>query len=56
MAEGDAIEKAISQFHGHPLDGRPLVVNEARPKPDGPPSFQRGGGRPQGVGQREPRW
>jgi RNA recognition motif-containing protein len=56
MADAESIEKAISQFHGQPLDGRPLVVNEARPKPEGPPSYQRSGARPQGMGQREPRW
>ena len=56
MADGEAVAKAISQFHGHPLDGRPLVVNEAKPKPEGGPSYQRSGGRPQGLGEREPRW
>ena len=56
MADGEAVAKAISQFHGHALDGRPLVVNEAKPKPEGGPSYQRSGGRPQGLGEREPRW
>ena len=55
MADDESAQKAVSQFHGQPLDGRPLVVNEARPKPEGgPPSFQRGP-RFDG-GQREPRW
>lgn len=54
MADDAAAQKAVSQFHGQPLDGRPLVVNEARPRPEGPPSYQRGG-RADG-GQREPRW
>ena len=56
MADDDGAQKAISQFHGQPLEGRPLVVNEAKPKPDGPPSFQRGGRGYDGGGQREPRW
>jgi RNA recognition motif-containing protein len=43
MADDEAAKKAVTQFHGQPFDGRPLVVNEARPKPDGPPPFQRGG-------------
>ena len=55
MVDDDGAQKAISQFHGQPLEGRPLVVNEARPKPEGPPSFQRGS-RGYDGGQREPRW
>jgi RNA recognition motif-containing protein len=56
MADDDGAQKAISQFQGHPLEGRPLVVNEARPKPEGPPSLQRGGRGGYEGGQREPRW
>ena len=52
MGDDESAKKAVTQFHGQPLDGRPLVVNEAKPKPDGPPSFQRGG---RGA-EREPRW
>lgn len=55
MADDAAAQKAVSQFHGQPLDGRPLVVNEARPRPEGPPSYQRGGRGPD-PGPREPRW
>lgn len=57
MANDDDAQKAITQFHGHPLEGRPLVVNEARPKPEGG-GFQRGGaGRGHDLGGgREPRW
>ncbi len=55
MGHDDAAQKAITQFHGHALEGRPLVVNEARPKPEGAPAFQRGG-READVGGREPRW
>ena len=35
MVNDDGAQKAITQFHGQPLEGRPLVVNEARPKPEG---------------------
>jgi cold-inducible RNA-binding protein len=55
MVNDEGAQKAITQFHGHPLDGRPLVVNEARPKPEGSGAFQRGGGGDMG-GRREPRW
>jgi RNA recognition motif-containing protein len=55
--DGDA-QQAISQLHGHDMEGRPLVVNEAKPKPEG--GFgggdfgrgDRGGGRE----RRDPRW
>jgi len=62
MANDDGAQKAISQLHGHPLEGRPLVVNEARPKPEGGgASFSRGGGGTSSRGEdlggrREPRW
>ena len=32
MGDSDAATAAISQFNGHEVDGRGLVVNEARPK------------------------
>jgi RNA recognition motif-containing protein len=35
MGSDDEAQRAISQFHEHNLDGRALVVNEARPKPEG---------------------
>ena len=72
MASDEDAQKAISQFHAHQMDGRALVVNEARPKPEG--GFggggnSRGGGRGGGGydrggggggygggGKREPRW
>jgi RNA recognition motif-containing protein len=47
MANDDDAQKAISQFHEHQMDGRALVVNEARPKPEGG-GFGGGGGRPGG--------
>jgi cold-inducible RNA-binding protein len=55
MANDDDAQKAITQFHGFAYEGRPLVVNEARPKPEGSGSFARGG-RGSDVGPREPRW
>jgi cold-inducible RNA-binding protein len=42
MGSDEDAQKAISQFHEYSLDGRPLVVNEARPKPEG--GFGGGGG------------
>lgn len=54
MANDDDAQKAIEQFHGHAYEGRPLVVNEARPKPEGPAAYSRGGR--QDFGSREPRW
>jgi RNA recognition motif-containing protein len=66
MGTDDDAQKAISEFHEHKMDGRPLVVNEARPKPEG--GFGGGGSRPQrgnrgmdsedfsGGRRKEPRW
>ena len=54
MANDDDAQKAISEFHEQQMDGRALVVNEARPKPEG--GFggggggRGGGGRPGGGG------
>jgi cold-inducible RNA-binding protein len=53
MSSDDDAQKAISDFHEYQMDGRALVVNEARPKPEG--GFGgggggRGGGRPGGGG------
>ena len=42
MGSDDDAQKAISELHEHQLDGRALVVNEARPKPEG--GFGGGGG------------
>jgi len=44
MADEDA-EKAISQFNGTDMNGRPLTVNEARPQTN------RGGGGGGGYGR-----
>jgi RNA recognition motif-containing protein len=72
MSSDEEAQRAISEFHEHQLDGRALVVNEARPKPEG--GFgggggggrgrggygggggNRGGGEDYGGGRKEPRW
>jgi len=36
MASAEEGKKAIEMFHNQDVDGRPLVVNEARPKEDRP--------------------
>jgi RNA recognition motif-containing protein len=64
MATDEDAQKAISEFHQYQMDGRALVVNEARPKPAGGFGGDReggGGGRGGyggggGGGRREPRW
>ena len=60
MASDDEAQKAISELHEHQMEGRALVVNEARPKPEGGGApFQRGAGGSRGGdmgGRREPRW
>ena len=61
MATDDAAQQAIAKFHEHQMEGRALVVNEARPKPEGSRfggGDSYGGGRSRGGsgGGREPRW
>jgi cold-inducible RNA-binding protein len=56
MATDAEAQKAVEQFHEFELEGRALVVNEARPKPPmgaGRGEFAGGGGF---TGAREPRW
>jgi len=48
FTEEGAIENAISEMNGSDLDGRPIVVNEARDQ------APRGGGG--GGGERRERW
>jgi cold-inducible RNA-binding protein len=50
MASDDDAQKAVSQLNDYQMDGRPLVVNEARPKPEG---GYGGGGGNRGGGGRE---
>jgi len=45
MGTDEEAQKAISEFHEQQMEGRALVVNEARPKPEG--GFG-GGGRGRG--------
>jgi cold-inducible RNA-binding protein len=47
MATPDEAQKAISIFHGKTLQGRPLTVNEARPREE-----RSGGGGGGGGGRR----
>ena len=44
MATQEEANKAIAQFLGQDLDGRPLTVNEARPREDRPRGDFGGGG------------
>jgi cold-inducible RNA-binding protein len=46
MSTDDEAQRAISEFHEHQMEGRALVVNEARPKPEG--GFGGGGGAGRG--------
>lgn len=36
MPNAEEAKKAIETFHGKDIDGRPLVVNEARPREERP--------------------
>ena len=63
MVSDEDAQKAITEFHQYQMEGRALVVNEARPKPAG--DFGGGGGGRGGGGyggggggggRREPRW
>jgi cold-inducible RNA-binding protein len=42
MGTDEEAQKAITEFHEQQMEGRALVVNEARPKPEG--GFGGGGG------------
>lgn len=59
MATDEGAKKAVADFHQFMLQGRALVVNEARPKGAGPRFGDGGGDRGMGGGRpepREPRW
>jgi len=67
MVTDDDARKAISKFNDHEIEGRALVVNEARPKPEGGGGSRGGYGRGGGGGsydspdfaggrRKEPRW
>ncbi len=56
MSSDDEAQKAIEMFNGYDLDGRKLVVNEARPMTERKPrSFGGGGGGGGGGYDRRPR-
>src|ERR1700736_6148306 len=44
MGSDAEAQAAIAALNGHELEGRPLTVNEARPKPEGGGRGGRGGG------------
>ena len=68
MSSDDEAQKAITSFHDYKLDGRALVVNEARPRAEGGGfgGGNRGGGGGRGGNydsedyaggrRKEPRW
>lgn len=59
MATDDEAQKAITELNEFQLDGRKLVVNEARPKPAGMGGGGGGGFNRDNRGggnRREPRW
>jgi cold-inducible RNA-binding protein len=49
MASEEEAQSAISKFNGQTMDGRPMTVNEARPREQRPPGGG-GGGRYGGGG------
>jgi len=69
MTSDEDAQKAVTQFNEHQMDGRALVVNEARPKAEGGGGYG-GGGASRGAGgnrnfesedfsggrRKEPRW
>ena len=50
MSNDEEAQKAISDLHEFQLEGRGLVVNEARPKPEGGFGGGGGGGRGRSFG------
>jgi RNA recognition motif-containing protein len=50
MGSQEDAEKAIQLFHSKDFQGRPLTVNEARPREDRPPGGGGGGGYRGGGG------
>ena len=53
MATDDGAQKAIAEFHQFEYGGRPLVVNEAKPRPEGGPGEDRA---PHGGRREAERW
>jgi hypothetical protein len=56
MASDEDAQKAISMLNDHDLGGRNLMVNEARPKPQGGGGGGYGGGGGGNGRRSEPRW
>ena len=59
MATDEAAQKAVEEFHQYQMEGRALVVNEARPRTAGGGGRGYAGGGNQDFGggrHREPRW
>ncbi len=52
MATPSDAQNAIEKLHGYTYEGRPLSVNEARPKEDRPPRQFDGGDGGEGRGER----
>jgi RNA recognition motif-containing protein len=50
MGNDAEAQAAINGMNGQPLEGRPVVVNEARPREDRPGGFGGGGGGRGGYG------
>jgi cold-inducible RNA-binding protein len=44
MPDDEAAEKAVADLNGKDFGGRPLTINEARPKPERKGGFGSGGG------------
>ena len=56
MTDNGAADKAIAALNGMDSGGRPLTVNEARPKVERGPRAGGGFGRGHSRQRREPRW
>ena len=56
MASDEDAQKAISMLNDHDFGGRNLMVNEARPKPQGGGGGGYGGGGGGNNRRSEPRW
>ncbi len=54
FAEAAQAEEAIRRFHQQPFKGRPLVINEARPREEGPGPRPSAPARPSWSGEPSP--
>jgi len=52
MSNPSDAKSAISGLNGKPLDGRDMIVNEARPREERPSNGNRGGFNREGYGKR----